>query len=158
MGLEVLGPDINESSYTFSVNKSGAIRFGLGAIKGLGSSAIESIIEVRKNGFFESIFDMTKRINLRVCTKKSFESLAYAGALDSFKNVHRAQYFFVDGNNRSFLDNAMKYGSNFKDNQSSAQESLFGEGSNVSMPEPNVPQCNEWPNIFQLNKEKETIH
>ena len=157
MGLEVLGPDINESSYTFSVNKSGAIRFGLGAIKGLGSSAIESIIEVRKNGFFESIFDMTKRINLRVCTKKSFESLAYAGALDSFKNVHRAQYFFVDGNNRSFLDNAMKYGSNFKDNQSSAQESLFGEGSNVSMPEPNVPQCNEWPNIFQLNKEKEVI-
>ncbi len=157
MGLEVLGPDINESSYTFSVNKSGAIRFGLGAIKGLGSSAIESIIEVRKNGFFESIFDMTKRINLRVCTKKSFESLAYAGALDSFKNVHRAQYFFVDGNNRSFLDNAMKYGSKFKDNQSSAQESLFGEGSNVSMPEPNVPQCNEWPNIFQLNKEKEVI-
>lgn len=157
MGLEVLGPDINESSYTFSVNKSGAIRFGLGAIKGLGSSAIESIIEVRKNGFFESIFDMTKRINLRVCTKKSFESLAYAGALDSFKNVHRAQYFFVDGNNRSFLDNAMKYGSNFKDNQSSAQESLFGEGSNVSMPEPNVPQCNEWANIFQLNKEKEVI-
>jgi len=157
MGLEVLGPDINESSYTFSVNKTGAIRFGLGAIKGLGSSAIESIIEVRKDGFFESIFDMTKRINLRVCTKKSFESLAYAGALDSFKNVHRAQYFFVDGNNRSFLDNAMKYGSNFKDNQSSAQESLFGEGSNVSMPEPNVPQCNEWPNIFQLNKEKEVI-
>jgi DNA polymerase-3 subunit alpha len=157
MGLEVLGPDINESSYTFSVNKSGAIRFGLGAIKGLGSSAIESIIEVRKNGFFESIFDMTKRINLRVCTKKSFESLAYAGALDSFKNVHRAQYFFVDGNNRSFLDNAMKYGSNFKDNQSSAQESLFGEGSSVSMPEPNVPECNEWPNIFQLNKEKEVI-
>ena len=157
MGFEVLGPDINESSYTFSVNKTGAIRFGLGAIKGLGSSAIESIIEVRKDGFFESIFDMTKRINLRVCTKKSFESLAYAGALDSFKNVHRAQYFFVDGNNRSFLDNAMKYGSNFKDNQSSAQESLFGEGSNVSMPEPNVPQCNEWPNIFQLNKEKEVI-
>ena len=157
MGLEVLGPDINESTYTFSVNKTGAIRFGLGAIKGLGSSAIEAIIEVRETGLFQSIFDMTKRINLRVCTKKSFESLAYAGALDSFKNVHRAQYFFVDGNNRSFLDNAMKYGFNFKENQSSAQESLFGVGSEVSMPEPNVPQCSEWPNIFQLNKEKEVI-
>ena len=157
MGLEVLGPDINESTYTFSVNKTGAIRFGLGAIKGLGSSAIEAIIEVRETGLFQSIFDMTKRINLRICTKKSFESLAYAGALDSFKNVHRAQYFFVDGNNRSFLDNAMKYGLNFKENQSSAQESLFGVGSEVSMPEPNVPQCNEWPNIFQLNKEKEVI-
>lgn len=157
MGLEVLGPDVNESSLTFSVNKNGAIRFGLGAIKGLGSSAIEAIIEAREAGFFDSIFDMTKRINLRICTKKSFESLAYAGALDSFKNVHRAQYFFIDGNNRSFLDGAIRYGLNFKESESSMQNTIFGKDSEVSMPEPIIPKCNEWSNIYQLNKEKEVV-
>ena len=157
MGLQVLGPDVNESSYTFSVNKQGAIRFGLGAIKGLGASAIEAIIEAREAGFYHSIFDMTKRINLRICTKRSFESLAYAGALDSFKDVHRAQYFYVDGNNKSFLDAAMKYGTNFKESESSSQNTMFGEGSGASMPEPIIPKCTEWSNIYQLNKEKEVV-
>ena len=83
MGLNVLGPDVNESNYHFNVNKEGAIRFWLGAIKGLGSAPVQAIIEERaENGNFLNVFDLAKRINLRICSKKAFESLAYAGGFD----------------------------------------------------------------------------
>src|SRR5690554_4658550 len=94
MGLEVLGPDVNESNFKFTVNKKGAIRFGLGAIKGVGSGPVDAIVEERReNGPYRDIFDITKRVNLRKCNKKAFEGLALSGALDSFSNAHRAQYF-----------------------------------------------------------------
>ncbi len=110
MGLPVLGPDINESNYTFTVNKAGAVRFGLGAIKGLGSAPVDAFVEERlANGPFISIFDLTKRSNLRICNKRAIESLVYAGALDSFRGIHRAQYFAEDQNGRSFIDNAIRF-------------------------------------------------
>ena len=94
MGLEVLGPDINESYLKFSVNKEGAVRFGMGAIKGVGGSAVKAIIKERKeNGSFKSIFDVTKRVDLRSANKKAFDGLILAGGFDSFSNTHRAQYF-----------------------------------------------------------------
>ena len=94
MGIPVLGPDVNESQYQFAVNKKGEIRFGLGAIKGVGEAAVIAIVEERNaNGPFKSIFDLTKRINLRAANKKSFESLALAGAFDSLGTYDRAQYF-----------------------------------------------------------------
>src|SRR5690554_6179472 len=103
MGLEVLGPDVNESNFKFTVNKKGAIRFGLGAIKGVGSGPVDAIVEERReNGPYRDIFDITKRVNLRKCNKKAFEGLALSGALDSFSNAHRAQYF-VEENGRTFL-------------------------------------------------------
>jgi DNA polymerase-3 subunit alpha len=157
MGVEVLGPDINESNYAFTVNKEGAVRFGLGAIKGLGSAPIEAIVLERAKGNFQSIFDITKRINLRICNKRAFESLAYAGGFDSFQNVHRAQYFAVDSNNRTFLESAVKYGASFQESQSSAQASMFGEATGTTMPEPQIPKCEEWSSIYKLNREKEVV-
>lgn len=157
MGINVLGPDINESNYTFSVNKSGAIRFGLGAIKGLGSGPVEAIVEERKNGNYKSIFDLTKRVNLRVCNKKAFESLAYAGGFDSFNNVHRAQYFTADATGKTFLENAVRFGAAYQESQFSAQASIFGEASGTSMPEPVVPKAEEWTSMYKLNREKEVV-
>ncbi len=158
MGIPVLGPDINESNYHFTVNQEGAIRFGLGAIKGLGSAPVQAIIDERnESGVFKSIFDLAKRINLRVCNKKAFESLAYAGGFDSFKNVHRAQYFKEDANGRTFLENVIRFGSGFQDSENSSQASLFGGESGTTLPEPVIPQAEEWGNIYALNKEKEVV-
>jgi DNA polymerase-3 subunit alpha len=159
MGLAVLGPDVNESNYQFTVNKQGAIRFGLGAIRGLGSGPVEAIIEERKeNGSFKTIFDLTKRINLRVCNKRAFESLAYAGGFDSFPNVHRAQYFKEDNNGRLFLENAIKYGTAHQESTSSSQGTIFDlPGQEIQLPEPEIPKADEWGSIYKLNREKEVV-
>ena len=157
MGIEVLGPDINESGFTFSVNAAGAIRFGLGAIKGMGSGPVETILEERKNGPFESIFDLTKRINLRLCNKRAFESLVYAGGFDSFTDVHRAQYMVADPNGRTFLDAAIRYGASVQEQAQSSQHSMFGEATGTTMPAPTVPRAEEWPAIYKLNREKEVV-
>jgi DNA polymerase-3 subunit alpha len=157
MGILVLGPDINESGFTFSVNAAGAIRFGLGAIKGMGSGPVEAILEERKNGPFESIFDLTKRINLRLCNKRAFESLVYAGGFDSFHTVHRAQYMVTDANGRTFLDAAIRYGASVQEQAHSSQHSMFGEATGTSMPAPTIPRADEWPAIYKLNREKEVV-
>ncbi|MEL6812764.1 MAG: DNA polymerase III subunit alpha, partial [Bacteroidota bacterium] len=75
MGLEVLGPDVNESFYKFTVNDQGAVRFGMGAIKGVGGNAVATIVEHRKDGKYKSVFDLAKRIDLRAANKKAFENL-----------------------------------------------------------------------------------
>jgi DNA polymerase-3 subunit alpha len=158
MGIPVLGPDINESNFHFTVNKEGAVRFGLGAIKGLGSAPVEAIIlERTTNGAFTSIFDLAKRINLRVCNKKAFESLAYAGGFDSFQGVHRAQYFKEDSSGRTFIESILKFGSSYQESENSSQASLFGESTGTKMPEPEIPKSDEWGSIHKLNKEKEVI-
>lgn len=158
MGVPVLGPDVNESSYLFTVNKEGSIRFGLGAIKGMGSAPVEAVIKEREeNGNYTSIFDFAKRVNLRVCTKKAFESLAYAGGFDSFKSVHRAQYFKEDSTGRMFLENAIRFGNSFQENENSLQASLFGEGSGTEIPEPEIPKAEEWSSMYKLAKEKEVV-
>ncbi|MFM1875331.1 MAG: hypothetical protein RL266_1068, partial [Bacteroidota bacterium] len=157
MGIPVLGPDVNESQFKFAVNAKGEIRFGLGAIKGVGEGAVETIITERtKNGNFTSIFDLTKRIDLRAANRRCMESLAVAGAFDSFENSHRAQYFFDDGTG-PFLEKAIKYGSSFQNSENSAQVSLFGEASDVQLPEPQIPKCEKWGNIQELKAEKEVV-
>lgn len=158
MGMSVLGPDINESIYKFSVNKNGQIRFGLGAVKGVGEAAVISIIEERnEKGKFRDIFDLVKRVNLRAANKKTFESLANAGAFDSF-NVHRATYFYQDLNeNANFLEKTLRFGANYQDSLSSAQSSLFGAGAASQIPEPRVPVCEEWGFLQKLRYEKEVV-
>ena len=157
MGLDVLGPDVNESNFKFTVNKKGAVRFGLGAIKGVGGGPVDAIVEERKeNGPFRDIFDITKRVNLRKCNKKAFEGLALSGALDSFSNIHRAQYF-VEENGRTFLANAIKFGSNHQESANSNQVSMFGEDSGVETPAPKIPMAQEWSSLQKLNKEKEVV-
>ncbi|RBW54713.1 DNA polymerase III subunit alpha [Tenacibaculum sp. E3R01] len=158
MGLEVLGPDINESFSKFSVNKEGAVRFGMAAIKGVGANAVRAIIdERRENGNFNSIFDASKRVDLRVANKKAFEGLILAGGFDSFANTHRAQYFVEDEKNQTFLEKALRFGNKYQENKNSSQVSLFGEASAVELPEPIIPECETWGTMELLAKEKEVI-
>ena len=157
MGLKVLGPDVNESYYKFTVNENYAVRFGMGAIKGVGSPAVQTIVETRKKGSFKSIFDMAKRIDLRAANKKAFESLALAGGFDGFTTTHRAQYFHEEGDGITFLEKAIRYGAKFQENENSAQVSLFGESSDVQIPEPQVPPCEEWSTMEKLAREKEVV-
>ncbi len=159
MKLKVLGPDVNESYYKFSVNKENAVRFGMGAIKGVGSGAVATIVENRKGkeGPYRSIFDMAKRIDLRAANKKAFENLALAGGFDGFGTTHRAQYFHDDGTGMSFLEKVVKYAQKFQENENSSQVSLFGEASDVQIPEPEVPGCEEWGTMEKLRREKEVV-
>ena len=132
MKLKVLGPDVNESYYKFSVNQENAIRFGMGAIKGVGHGAVKTIVSNRKkDGAYKSIFDMAKRIDLRASNKKAFENLANAGGFDCFDMTHRAQYFSDDGDGVTFLEKTIKYANKYQENKNSSQVSLFGESSNT---------------------------
>ncbi|WP_274474020.1 DNA polymerase III subunit alpha [Mangrovimonas aestuarii] len=157
MKLNVLGPDVNESYYKFSVNQDNAVRFGMGAIKGVGHGAVETIVENRKEGDYKSIFDMAKRIDLRSANKKAFENLALAGAFDCFSDTHRAQYFHDEGDGITFLEKAIKYGSKHQENENSAQVSLFGEASEVQIEEPQIPPCDTWGTMEKLAQEREVI-
>ncbi|MCF6347821.1 MAG: DNA polymerase III subunit alpha [Flavobacteriaceae bacterium] len=156
--IEVLSPDINESFYKFAVNKQGAIRFGMGAIKGVGASAVEGIISERKeNGNYKSIFDVAKRVDLRAANKKSFDGLVLAGAFDSFDDTHRSQYFELDERGQTFIERAIRFGNKFQENANSAQVSLFGETSEVQFEEPKIPESEQWGVMEKLAKEKEVI-
>ncbi|HAT77489.1 MAG TPA: DNA polymerase III subunit alpha, partial [Flavobacterium sp.] len=157
MGLRVLGPDVNESYYKFTVNDDYAIRFGIGAVKGVGMAAVETIVENRKTAKYKSIFDLTKRIDLRAANKKALENLALAGGFDSFTGVTRAQYFHDDGDGITFYEKAIRYGAKFQENQNSSQVSLFGESSEVQIAEPIVPPCEDWSTMEKLAKEKEVV-
>ena len=158
MKLNVLGPDVNESYYKFSVNKDNAIRFGMGAIKGVGHGAVKTIVEERKkDGPFRSIFDVAKRIDLRAANKKAFENLANAGSFDCFSDTHRAQYFYEEGDGITFLEKTIKYANKFQENKNSAQVSLFGEASEIQFPEPELPDCEPWGTMEKLTREKEVV-
>ncbi|WP_456377549.1 DNA polymerase III subunit alpha [Lutibacter sp.] len=157
-GIPVLGPDINESYLKFAVNKEGAIRFGMGAIKGVGGAAVDAIVKERKeNGNYTSIFDITKRVDLRACNKRAFDGLVMAGGLDSFKNVHRAQYYKLDEKGLTFIEKAIKFGNKYQENKNSAQISMFGETSEIQFPEPEIPMAEKWGMMEELSKEKEVV-
>ena len=157
-GIEVLGPDINESYYKFSVNKQGAVRFGMGAIRGVGEGAVKAIVNERKeNGNFSSIFDLTKRVDLRAANKKAFDGLVLAGGFDSFQTANRSQYFALDEKGVTFIEKAIRYGNKFQESKNSAQVSLFGEASEVQFEEPEIPPCEPWNVMEKLSKEKEMI-
>ena len=157
MGVKVLGPDVNESFYKFNVNEENAIRFGMGAIKGVGKGAVETIIDHRKDAHYESIFDVVKKVDLRAANKKAFENLALAGGFDSFKGTHRAQYFNPDGDGVIFLEKVIRFGSKFQESQNSAQTSLFGENTDQVYQELVIPQSEPWDNLGKLKKEREVV-
>ncbi len=158
MGIKVLGPDINESSKGFAVNKSGEIRFGLGGLKGVGEAAVESMIEERKKkGTFKNIFDFIKRVNQRTVNKKTLESLTYAGAFDCFTEHHRAQYFYTPPEETMIgLERIIKYGQVIQSQNASSANTLFGDlPVTMEVPPPRLPECAPWPLIVQLDHEKE---
>jgi len=156
MGLEVLGPDVNESYYKFTVNDKGAIRFGMGAIKGVGGNAVATIVQTRDDGKYKSVFDLAKRIDLRAANKKAFEGLALAGGFDGF-DTHRAQYLHPDEKGVLFIEKVLRYASKFQESQNSDQLDIFGGGSEVQIPEPEVPPCEEWGTLKKLKQEKEVV-
>ncbi len=158
MGIEVLGPDVNESHVKFTVNKDGNIRFGLGAIKGVGEAAVLQLIEEReKNGLYADIHDLVERVNLNSLNKKNLEAMAVAGALDCFSSISRAQYFALDSKGSSFIESIIRYGNNAKTVKNSSQHSLFGDSGGFDMVKPEPARCPDWPKLEKLNKEKEVI-
>lgn len=158
MGMEVLGPDVNESVVKFTVNKDGNIRFGLGAIKGVGESAVLQLIEEReKNGVYKDIYDLAERVNLNSLNKKNLEAMAVAGAFDCFPMMTRSQYFSLDTKGSSFIESLIRYGNNAKTFKSSNQQSLFGESGGFDMVKPEPAFCPDWPKLEKLNREKEVI-
>ncbi len=160
MGIPVKGPDVNESNVQFSVNDRGEIRYALSAVKGVGEAAVESIVLERKEkGAFRSIFDFSRRVNMRAVNKKSFEALALAGAFDSF-GLNRAAYFTPDKRDGlNVIEKATKYGAGIQNNSNSNQSSLFGDASagGVDLTEPTISPCEEWSLLEKLKKEKEVI-
>ena len=159
MGLVVLGPDVNESQYDFSVNKAGQIRFGLGAVKGVGEQAVMSLIEEREgSGPFISVFDLTKRVNGRFLNRRCLESLALAGAFDCFNGIHRAQYFAIDPRDGSNgLEKAVKFGNAMAAQAGSLQQNLFGDSTEQDVSQPSLAVCEPWSKLEALGKEKEVI-
>ena len=158
MGIKVLGPDINESQKGFAVNDAGEIRFGLGGLKGVGENAIENIIQERKkDGRFKDPFDFIKRINQRAVNKRTLESLIYAGAFDTFPQLHRAQYFCIpEGETQTGLEKITKFGSIVQAQSVNTSNTLFGELPAVlDIKTPNIPNCPQWSLTEQLDKEKE---
>lgn len=159
MGIKTLGPDINESYLKFSVNHSGDIRFGLGAVKGVGESAVNHILEERKkNGEFKSVYDFFERINLTICNKKSLENMALAGSFDSFGTVSREQLVTPDNSGESFLDKLVKYGNRYQVDKAECTMSLFGPGMMVEIAKPEPANGVErWSDLERLNKERDLI-
>ncbi len=158
MGTLVLGPDVNESSVLFTATGNGNIRFGLAGIKGVGDKAVESIIEEReKNGPFMSIYDFAQRSNVKAVNRKSYENMVYSGAFDSF-NLRRAQFFAKTENGiLSGIERLTKYANDYQNTQNSSQSSLFGGSVASYIPEPTMPDAEEFPLIEKLKYEKEVI-
>lgn len=157
MGIKILPPDINESNYAFTVVGPN-IRFGLGAVKGVGQGAIESILEARRSvGRYKSLLEFCESVDLRACNKKVIEALIKSGSFDSFGLSRRALFESIDPT----ADSAQRT----KDEKERGQSSLFGvgqalmpvlgrEGGQARVP---VPQIPEWPEEEKLKFEKETL-
>jgi len=159
MGIPVLGPDINESDMSFAVNKKGEVRFGLSGVKGVGEKAVESIIDERRaNGPYQTLHEFARRSNVRAVNKKSYENLVYGGAFDEF-GLKRAQFFATTENSQmTGIERLIKYANDYQNAQNSSQASLFGAAGVASyIPEPAMPETEEWPLIEKLKYEKDVI-
>ena len=157
-GISVLGPDVNESNLKFSVNRHGDIRFGLGAIKGVGEAAVQSILtERKKNGQFKDIFDFVQRVNLSACNRKNIENLALAGGFDSFPGIKREDFFAKNAKDESFSDVLVKYGNKYQADMNAAANSLFGGEHAVEIATPEIISAPEWGNLERLNKERDLV-
>ena len=157
MGIPCLGPDVNESEQKFSANKKGEVRFGLSAIKGMGEAAATNIIAERhKNGQYKDIFDFVQRVNLSAVNRKAMESLALSGGFDSF-GIRREQYFAPNAKGDTFVETLLRYGQVYQSEQSSMQNSLFGDMGGVEIQTPPVPECEQWSTMELLKRERELV-
>lgn len=157
MNIPCLGPDVNESEQKFSANKKGEVRFGLSAIKGMGeAAAINIIAERHKNGQYKDIFDFVQRVNLSAVNRKAMESLALSGGFDSF-GIRREQYFASNAKGDTFVETLLRYGQVYQSEQSSMQNSLFGDMGGVEIQTPPVPDCEAWSTMELLKRERELV-
>lgn len=157
MNIPCLGPDVNESEQKFSANKKGEVRFGLSAIKGMGeAAAINIIAERHKNGLYKDIFDFVQRVNLSAVNRKAMESLALSGGFDSF-GIRREQYFASNAKGDTFVETLLRYGQVYQSEQSSMQNSLFGDMGGVEIQTPPVPDCEAWSTMELLKRERELV-
>lgn len=161
MKLNVLGPDVNESFVKFTANINGNIRFGMGAIKGVGAGAVQEILRAREEkGAFKSIYDLVENVNLQTVNKKNLEALAMAGAFDGLEGVNRSCFFAGEDENdtTTFIEKLIKYGNRVQMEAQSAQQSLFGGmGDSQDIQKPPIPDVEEWPKLIMLEKEKGLI-
>jgi len=156
MGVPVLGPDVNESFYKFAVNKKGEIRFGLGAVKGVGEGAVEAIVNERKEGNYTAFDDFMKRVDLRSANKRTLESVVCAGGFDSF-DLKRSQYFAKEENGQTYLEKMIKFGNKVKDSENSNQFDMFGESAEASIQAPVPVETPLWTTMELLSKEKDVV-
>ena len=159
MNINVLGPDVNESHRKFSVNKRGDIRFGLCAVKGVGESAVQTIIEEReKNGPFTGIFDFVERVNLTACNRKNLECLALSGAFDELPGgLTREQYMSNNSKGEQFLETLVRYGNLYQTDKNASQNSLFGATEMPEIPKPEIPEGEKWSALERLGRERELV-
>ena len=158
MGIEVLGPNINESYKNFSATKDGRIRFGLAGIKGVGVSCVDAIVEERdKNGNYKDIFDFVQRINQGACNRKALESMALAGAFDDFKEIKREDFFEVNPRGEVFSDILMRFGQRYQVSQQEMQNSLFGAFGAIEVATPPIPKAEPWSQLERLNRERDLV-
>ena len=158
MGIEVLGPNINESYKNFSATKDGRIRFGLAGIKGVGVSCVESIVEERrKNGTYKDIFDFVQRINQGACNRKALESMALAGAFDDFKEIKREDFFETNPRGEAYSETLMRFGQRYQTSQQEMQNSLFGAFGAIEVATPPIPNAEPWSQLERLNRERDLV-
>jgi DNA polymerase-3 subunit alpha len=158
MGIEVLGPNINESYKSFSATKDGSIRFGLAGIKGVGVGCVDAIVQEReKNGPYKDIFDFVQRINTGACNRKALESMALAGTFDDFKEIKREDFFVVNARNESFSEILMRFGQRYQTSQQEMQNSLFGAMGGLEVATPVIPKAEPWSQLEILNRERELV-
>ena len=157
-GINTLGPDVNESLLKFSVNRKGDIRFGLGAIKGVGENAVLSILEERdRNGDYKNIFDFVQRVNLSACNRKNIENLALAGAFDSFSGIKREDFFVPNAKGETFVEVLVRYGNKYQLDKAAAANSLFGGENMVEVATPEIIPAPGWSDLDKLNRERELV-
>ncbi|WP_110480580.1 DNA polymerase III subunit alpha [Candidatus Karelsulcia muelleri] len=154
IGVIVLGPEINESDYKFTVNKLGFIRFGIGAIKGIGEYSVKSILKERKKKY-NSILGLIKKVDLRLVNKKVLENLVVSGAFDNFK-IKRSQYFYEE-NGSNMIEKIIKFGGKYKKIKENIKNSLFNKIKDIEIFKPNFKSCKNWNLFEKLKKEKEVI-
>ncbi len=157
MGIRVLGPDVNESFQEFAPNEQGNIRFGLAAIKGVSSAAVDAVVAERlKAGPFADIYNFLERINLSAFNRKALESLALAGAFDSL-GIDREAFFAVDDRGATFSETLIKFAQRLQSGKASMQNSLFGDDETIEVAHPPIPKVEPWYILERLNKERELI-
>ena len=161
MGLEVKGPDINESFSTFSVSSPGVIRFGLSAIKGIGSDVVRSIVETReKGGKFKDVYDFVERVPSQSVNRRVFDNLVLAGAFDCFAGIKREDLSAEVGKKgETVAEQLLRYGAQRQSETKLAATSLFGFDDEEIMAEsrPKIPSAPNWDALVRLNKERDLV-